>query len=120
MKIRGIRVLGFGLFNLILPSWHLGHLGQGCLLRFFPAHPSTLDRRVDKILKLSLKRRELTIQIGAVDTIRVVRVLCPMLLPRPHGHAATLTLNRGRQFPTGETTSLTLLTVVSHLTLQRG
>ena len=79
---------------LVFPSRHLSHLRERRLLRRLPAHPSITHGQIDEILELLLKWQQLPVQVSTMNTIRTVWVLGPMLLLRPHWHAAALAFYR--------------------------
>src|SRR2546425_424591 len=86
----------FHLSNPVPPSRQLSHLSQNILLGLLPVHPSRIHRSLDQFLELLLKRQKFPVDIRAVDTVRVVRVLSSVLFVRFHRHSTALTARSQR------------------------
>src|SRR5713226_5403134 len=56
----------FHLHNPVLPGGHLGHPVQNVFLGLLAVHPTRIHRRLHQILKLPLKRQQLSVEICAV------------------------------------------------------
>ncbi len=85
------------LLGLIVPSRHLPHLLQGVLLSLLPIHPVSLHRQINRVFKFLLEGNKFTLQVSALNTVRIVSVLTTMIIFGGHWPSATLTFNGQRQ-----------------------
>ena len=69
---------------------------KNIFLRLLPVHPTSVHRTLHQLLELRLKRQKFPFDIGAVDAVRIVRVLSPVLLTGCHRHPAALTAQSER------------------------
>src|SRR6266568_9690345 len=83
--------------QLITPSRHLSHLSNSGPRSLLPNQAPPAHRNLNELLKLLLERQQFPIQVRAVGTVRIVRILSTMVLPRSHRPTATLTGNCKRQ-----------------------
>src|SRR6266568_7539495 len=66
--------------QLITPSRHLSHLSNSGPRSLLPNQAPPAHRNLNELLKLLLERQELSIQVSTMSTVRIIRMLSPVLL----------------------------------------
>jgi hypothetical protein len=82
--------------DTVLPSGLATHFFECKLFCLFLVHPPGLHGRRDHVIVQLFKRQEFSLHVSAMNAVRIVKVLRPVLLPRCQRPTTTLTLHRKR------------------------